>query len=325
MPIRTKYSSGVLYNDELHVGGGYTTSSKDASKVFVFNSIFNMWSELPPSPLKWFSMAILNGQLVLVGGKEAASSSLSYTNKLAVWNQEDNAWSFSLPPMAVARSMPIVISHGRSLIVAGGKKGSLDFNMELYNSSSRRWYSAPPLPLHCLMHTSAVIGDTWYLLRLKDGEIFHANICSLIASVQAEDLHADPFLDAPTTNGHAAADVKGGLWQKLHAKPPGSPFRIIAFEEHLLSLSSNGNGNITLHALPVSVSEPSWVHVGKLPELCSYASAYSTPEQLYLFGGDAANKQYSHKMFKVSLLSKEEAARLKKERHVAIGTATVNA
>ena len=274
-------------------------------------------------------MTLLDGQLVLVGGKEVASSTLAYTNKLAMWNEEDKVWRFSLPSMKVARSSPVVINNDGYLVVAGGKKGSLDYNMEVYDSTSKCWFDAPPLPLPCLMQTSAVVGDVWYLMSESDRGILQANIPLLIKQVVKKGrMEGPPIQPGAQQEMEATNKQAKEVWKKLTVRPPVLPFRIISFGEYLVALSHK-NGNVVLHALSghcSSVSESSWIHLGKLPGICANASTLSTSQQLFLFGGDAANKQYSHKLFKVSILTKEEALQLKKERRprVAIGATTVN-
>ena len=73
--------------------------------VYAYSPGVDMWKVLPPSPLKWFSMAAWNNELVLIGGKEESTKQPTMTNKLAVW--KNNKWEFSLPPMSIARLSPL--------------------------------------------------------------------------------------------------------------------------------------------------------------------------------------------------------------------------
>ena len=68
------------------------------------------WQTLPSCPVNWFAMAVLNHQLVLVGGQ----------NKVAVWNNQSKTWDYPYPNMPTARRGAAAISYGTWLVVAGG-------------------------------------------------------------------------------------------------------------------------------------------------------------------------------------------------------------
>lgn len=71
----------------------------------------------------WFSMGILNDQLVLVGGVDKESS--SRTNILGTLDdrasESASCWTHPFPPMPTARSGAMVAVHNnRWMVVAGG-------------------------------------------------------------------------------------------------------------------------------------------------------------------------------------------------------------
>ena len=119
-----KNAQAVIYNGELHVGGGYTRKPKSDAMVYAYDENFDLWHELPAGCLlKWFGMAVFRGQLVAVGGKETAGGRGSTSNKLATWDGGKAEWTFSLPPMTTARASPVAFSHGPYLVHVDGSPG----------------------------------------------------------------------------------------------------------------------------------------------------------------------------------------------------------
>ncbi len=88
-------------------------------------------------------MVVFNQKLVLVGGKQALNlgggSSAECWNKLTVWDGDANKWTHSFPPMHIARVAPTTFVHGSFLVVAGGRKGRLDYNVEVLNGDTLQW------------------------------------------------------------------------------------------------------------------------------------------------------------------------------------------
>lgn len=301
IPSSMKNAQGVYYNSQLYVGGGYTGSTKADSIVFVYAPGVDMWKLLPNSPLKWFGMAILQGQLLLIGGKETASTKSDYTNKLVVWNSEDHSWSNSFPPMQIARASPVAFGHRHWLVVSGGKRGSLDYSIEVLDSSTKQWYLVPQLPVKCFTHTSAICASTWYLLRESDGTVFKANVRKLLDySLQhSHQLHNG---DAESSQDEDYENTAESNWTQL-SKPPVKPIRLSILHGCVvvLSHSTNGEGHIAVHAYFPETR--SWSHVGNLPGICANASCIPTTANgpLFVVGGDSADMHYSNKIFKATL------------------------
>ena len=75
----------------------------------VFDPKQDSYDTLPPYTYNWFSMAVVNNQLVLVGGMNMQTGKV--TNKLGVWNEQSKRWTHPLPPMTTACSEPSVATH----------------------------------------------------------------------------------------------------------------------------------------------------------------------------------------------------------------------
>ncbi len=296
MPMRTKAPQGVFFKGELYIGGGYVTESKKAFIIHKYEPIFQLWDQLPSCPLKSFGIASFDRRLVIVGGKEAGNLSSASSNKIYSLDDDGVNWSILIPPMTFARVSPVVIGYDHFLIVAGGNKGSLDYNMEVYDMVSKRWYSAPPLPVKCFRHTSAVSGHKWYLLSQDDGSIKCADIRSLI---QASTGIVIAIAESPLLE---ISDSSVSIWTTL----PSSPCRfslIAIIGGHLLGVAQDAS-LVNVHSLLYDSNTKSWLDgsKSKLPNLCGSASVVADDRgSLFLFGGEGGTEQYSNKLYKLSL------------------------
>ncbi len=300
LPVRMKNASAVFFIDELCVGGGYTGSTATDSIVYTYNSPFDLWGSMAvPAPCKWFGMAVFKEKLVLVGGKQVGDCKAvtECWNKLTVW--DTNEWTHSLPPMTTARLAPTVFNSGTCLVVAGGRKGRLDYSVEILDGDSLQWSMAAPLPLKCSPLTSLVHQDYWYLLGPETPRHL------LFSSVQGAL--------RPTTDSSKGSPQQASSWCDLPF-PPTQPIKIVAMAGLLLVLShKTNNGNLPVHAyIPGS---DSWTQVGKVPTVCGAATAVVTLQgELVFFGGDAGNYEYSNKVYKVTIATGGSAR--KKRAHI---------
>ena len=320
-------ATGIFHNNQLLVGGGFTGRSKDDVLLYTYDSNFDSWSSLPPAPLKWSAVTSLDDQVMLVGGKEAGKPGVGYTNRVAVLNEESNAWEFFSPPMQVARLSPVMLTYNGYLIVAGGSKGSLDYNVEIYDPATKQWTTTIPLPQKCFRHTSTTINGVWYLLNSESGLIYYVDILFFIQQHYGHDQQKliddveDSLPDTLPTHStneqihQKISKEQNQAWKLIEAQPHSKPFCITSIEGHLLALS-HAKGTV----LASAYMDGSWECVGKLPFPAATAStAVDLLGQLYLFGGEGACGKYSSKSFKVSLVPKDFK---KRTVHVALDPST---
>lgn len=296
LPVRMKNASAVVLKEDICVGGGYTGSPETDCAVYTYSSPYDLWDSMRvPAPCKWFGMVVFQERLVLVGGRQVGVGRTleDCWNQLTVWNDDASKWTHSLPPMSTARVAPIVFTTGSLLVVAGGRKGQLDYNVEVLDGDSLQWTQAAPLPLKCNTMTSLTHRDYWYLISVES----HRRL--LFSCIK----HA---LGLPVA-GEARDSIPGQppSWYELPL-PPTPTIRIITMANFLLVLSptTNNGRNLAVHAYFPSTQ--SWSQVGKIPAICATATAVATPQgELVFLGGDAGNYEYSNRVHKVSIATNE--------------------
>ena len=105
----------VVIGSDVYVGGG---GGENAETVMVYSLQTGTWRTLPPYESWLFGMAVVNNQLVLVGGW--STSTRQVTNVLGLWDERSQTWTHPFPVMPTARHSLSVISYQKWLVTAGG-------------------------------------------------------------------------------------------------------------------------------------------------------------------------------------------------------------
>ena len=70
--------------------GGYAATSDECHMVHCYNPSQDVWTTLPPLPVRYFGLGQLSGELVAVGGAEKGYGSA--TNKVYNYHERSNKW-----------------------------------------------------------------------------------------------------------------------------------------------------------------------------------------------------------------------------------------
>ena len=120
------------------------------------------WATLPPYSASWFAMTAINNCLVLVGGEGRDGVS----KLLGVWRAQSMRWTYPYPDMTTPRSSCSAISYEKWLIVAGGNGdgGELLSSVEVMNTVTEQWYTAPPTPVAWEDMKTVIADDICYFV-----------------------------------------------------------------------------------------------------------------------------------------------------------------
>ena len=88
----------------------------------MYDSNKDQWSTLPELPCWYFSLITVTEkkQLLAIGGNTNNNGVVGVSNKVFLWDEKYNKWLTPYPDMPTARCSPSSISHGVTVIVAGG-------------------------------------------------------------------------------------------------------------------------------------------------------------------------------------------------------------
>ena len=268
----------VEFKEKVYIGGGLAASDKDLRTVMVYDPKLDSYDTLPPYTYKYFSMAVVNNQLVLIGGKDVQTN--KKTNKLGVWNEQSNRWTYLLPQMITACQSASVATHNnRWLVVIGGYDGSVLTRVEILDTTeSRYWYHAASLPQPLCDAPPVTIGNMCYLLGGYTKGLARSK---KVFSVCLDDLISQAVSQAAS----ASAPPTPSPWQSL----PDTPLErstALAFNGALLAIG----GSTTIHLY--QPSSRSWIRAGELPTERSCCTCTVLPSgDLYVTGGYGTEEQ----------------------------------
>jgi len=137
------------------------SSETGSYRIDIYCPINNSWS---PSPINtsyyWFAMITLNNQLITAGGRDRKDK---VTNKVfTLYGDHLKEYTRMITP----RWQATAAGHQGALIIAGGRDDRYRTlaTTELFNSTTRQWYTTSDLPLpHYELH-SVIVDNTLYLL-----------------------------------------------------------------------------------------------------------------------------------------------------------------
>ena len=127
LPIATVGATAVVIARNVYVCGGTSPDVASAGVVQVYDLDKAAWTKLPLAPLYKSQAAAINNRLVLIGGHETSSSTIS--NMVSTWTGQ--VWQQDIPAMPTKRMQPGVTTYGTYVIVAGGRA---EDNQTLLNS-----------------------------------------------------------------------------------------------------------------------------------------------------------------------------------------------
>ncbi len=81
----------VVLNGKVYIGGGGAGRDQDRSSIQVYTPESDGWSRLPECLVKLFSIAIVNQQLVLIGGYSRDQSTI------LAWDSISQRWTTPYP------------------------------------------------------------------------------------------------------------------------------------------------------------------------------------------------------------------------------------
>ena len=201
------------------VDGNVAYFMNDSGDVCSYNSTTMRWSLLPKYTYRSSSLAVINGQLTVIGGCKNAYWSNTYTNKLLSLDEGFfyTSWSDVFPPMPTKRCGTTVITSKEHLIVAGGDTGPLLSDalntVEVLDTKALVWSTVASLPHRYYSASSTICGDHLYMLgELDDNDktklVLTCSLTELLQSSSSSVWHR--VADAPAYNSTCAA-VNGEL------------------------------------------------------------------------------------------------------------------
>ncbi len=281
----------LVLRGKLYVGG-VSIARLDDNDFFVqvYDPEKDEWSRMPRSPMRLFAMAIVNQQLVLVGGASRGVLGFiggSTWSTILAWEPASQAWTTPYPNMPTSRHSSAAVGYQQFLVVAGGYQ-MLSFlsAVEILNTATKQWHTAAKLPMACSTLTPAVVGDTLYLLggcvgvTSPNEKMLSISLSALISDDTSQPArpHSDWEVTGSRLTWSTAVSLHGSLLA-VGGKDVGTGCKSSAI--HLYNPKTKG-----------------WTKIGDLPTALSQCScAVLSSGELAVLGGSDEQDSSTNKAY----------------------------
>ena len=274
---------GKVYVSGYDSGGGYTNP-------IVYDSNNDRWLTLPYLPYAHFSLVTVTEkkQLLAIGGVIKNNGLVEYSNKVYLWDEKHSKWHAPYPDMPTARYKCSSISHGLSVIVAGGITCHDPFTMTRsvevlhINDNNSYWSVVEQLPHVVCDAIPLIVNDKLYIAVGYD-----ANPGFITCNVVTASL---PELLRNNNNNTSSSQV----WSKLPDMPYSSP-AINHYQGHMITFTESRfierpeEDKPVMELVPlIHIYNPdtkTWDYVGNIPIGCLLGLSVHIRENKILFIG----------------------------------------
>ena len=118
LPMPLYSATAVVKDYKAYIAGSSGPDEEAKYKVFVYDISENSWSTLPDLTVILAVHEIIEGRLTLVVGQKSSTNERS--KQLFSFNETSRSWVSHFPDMLKPRNRCSVVTHGNSVIVAGG-------------------------------------------------------------------------------------------------------------------------------------------------------------------------------------------------------------
>ena len=221
---------------------GATATGQPNNRVFCCATRkLNQWETLTEeAPQYYAASAVINHELVLIGGINAADNTCS--RLLSTYDVNEKTWLETLPQLPSARSAAAAITWGDYLFVVGGinRSGRFIDTVQILYLPSQQWSTALSLPLPLAGTAIVVYRNRLYVMGGSSSEglvktLYSISIDNLLASISR--------INRLTSNN--------AIWSR-HQDCPYTMMSLCLFNGYMIALGGN--------EITASLSQPAeWV------------------------------------------------------------------
>ena len=268
--------SSVFLEEKVYVIG--VAKDKDADNFVTDNvscqvQVFSLdkmkWSTLPMAPNYNAPIAVIDGHITLIGGRDAKTDDI--TDVVSTWFEKERQWKQILPRMPTKRLASGVCYYDNLLLVAGGVVASIEGGEEkvvntvdVYNFNTKQWSTPKALQLLQTLRSPQVIvfketiyimgGSTMYPAPPEDGnpEAWRACWSNVTDAVK------QPY----------ASEQESSVWSPMKAPPTLRP-TVVSSRNSLLSVGGasaekNPKAQTGIYKFVDEKTDNYWIEVGNM-------------------------------------------------------------
>ena len=268
--------------------------SADDNKVLMINSRTLQWRVLPECPKMFFSIAVVNGQLTAIGGKQSYKA----TNTLLILPQDrpgifQQKWIEQFPPMTYCRYVPAVTTTNTSLIVAGGSGPDWQKSpVEVMDIQTLQWFTVASLPLPFWHATATICGDRLYI----GGGYSTGGPTKSVVMCEVKDLLQSQPQSLATRLLRLFSSHP--VWKEV-APLPVVRSSLVTFQGQLLAVGGSTTGryaDVTSDVMQYDVTTDSWNLISQMKVKRQYFLAAPLPNNTLMVCGGLVPNRFTARM-----------------------------
>ena len=258
LPIATVRATAIVIARNVYVCGGGCPDVASARVVQVYNLDKAMWTKLPLAPQYNSQAAAINNQLVLLGGCEALSSTIS--NMVSTWTGQ--GWQQDIPAMPTKRLAPGLTTYGTYVIVAGGRAEQTLLNsIDVLTTTTWQWSTPANLQLPQPMYNMQITVSATHICVASASIAYAATTKTSTSSKSVWQLPVSTLTRVLMGEDHSPHD-----WEGI---APNPLFASVLLQHTAHPLAVGGHDVSCKATSNIAVYEPhsnKWSTVGQLLE-----------------------------------------------------------
>ena len=258
LPIATSGATAVVIARNVYVCGGTSPDRTSECVVQVYDLDQAMWTKLPPAPQYRNEAVTINNQLILIGGREAASCIIS--NMVSTWTGQ--GWQQDIPAMPTKRARPGVTTYSTYVIVAGGiaEDGTPLHSIDILNTTTLLWSTPANLHLPRPMFSMQITVSATHICVASAGITYDATTDTVTFSKSVWQLPVSTLTKVLMGEDHSAHD-----WEEI-APTPHCISALLQDTAHPLAVGGHVSGKATSNIAVYDPRSNKWSTVGQLLE-----------------------------------------------------------
>ncbi len=247
MPFGNASFNSTVFNDSLYTWGGSKKAvdlSDGRSQFMRYDFMSGTWTHTSRklSVQSNFSTAILNKQLYIIGGENAAGA----TSEVTAYNINNNTWK-SISPLIESRRALSAITYNTELsqeiyVFGGQNQGGNLRSVEMYNAQTNAWVTKRKMNFDRAFASSALLNEKVYVFG---GLTSDSSINFEIYDIAFDNWSWSEENVMPQARSHATAITFHGKIYLVGGKIDGEPTNIVS----IYNPSENNWAEVESHLL----------------------------------------------------------------------------
>ena len=257
LPIATAGATAIVIARNVYVCGGGCRDVASARVVQVYDLDKATWTKLPPAPQYYSQAVAINNHLVLIGGCETSSNTIS--NMVSTWTGQ--GWQQDIPAMPTKRVRPSVTTYGTYVIVAGGRaedNQTLLNSIDVLNTATLLWSTPTNLQLPRPMFNMQITVSATHICVASASIKYDATTGTSTSSKSVWQLPVSTLTKVLMGEDHSPH-----YWEEI-SPTPHHRSALLQRTAHPLAVGGHDSGKATTNIAVYDPHSNEWSTVGQL-------------------------------------------------------------